>query len=159
MALPAWLAGLFEPLAKIIDDLTLSKEEKESLKLQALSVQVGMASEILGYEQKLVESQAAVIKAEAEGASWMQRNWRPVLMLTIVLIVANNYLINPYLKAMFGWDIQLVLPEQLWTLMTIGVGGYLAGRSGEKIAESVAEGLKNKTTVIADRRGGSNGSS
>lgn len=157
MALPAWLAGLFEPLAKIIDDLTLSKEEKEQLKLQTLSVQIGMASEILGYEQKLVESQASVIKAEAEGASWLQRNWRPILMLTIVFIVANNYLINPYLKAMFDWNIVLELPDQLWTLMTIGVGGYLAGRSGEKIAESVAEGMKNKTTVVADRRGNRNG--
>lgn len=154
MALPAWIGVVFEPLAKIIDDLTLSKEEKAQIKLTALQAQLQMSSEILQYESKLIEAQASVIKAEAEGASWLQRNWRPILMLVIVFIIANNYIVNPYLKAMFGWDLILELPEALWTLMTIGVGGYLAGRSGEKIAESVAGALKEKPTVLVDRRNG-----
>ena len=55
-------------------------------------------------------------------------------MTVIVAIVANNYLLAPYLDAMFGAGLQLELPEQLWNLMTMGVGGYIAGRSGEKIA-------------------------
>jgi hypothetical protein len=142
MALPLWLANLFEPLAKVIDDLTLSKEEKEQLKLQTLSVQIGMAQNVLEYEGRLVEAQASVVKAEAEGKSWLQRNWRPILMLVITAVVANNYVINPYLKAVFGWDVLLELPDALWTLMTVGVGGYIAGRSGEKIATSVAEIMK-----------------
>ena len=29
------------------------------------------------------------------------------------------------------------LPDELWNLLMIGVGGYIVGRSGEKIAEKV----------------------
>ncbi|WNL40470.1 hypothetical protein RN347_07810 [Halomonas sp. PAMB 3264] len=58
----------------------------------------------------------------------MQRNWRPILMLTIV---ANNYLIAPYLSAMFGAGVTLPVPEALWNLMKLGVGGYIAGQTAE----------------------------
>ncbi|QJQ93926.1 MULTISPECIES: 3TM-type holin [Halomonadaceae] len=80
-----------------------------------------------------LEAQAKVIVAEAQGQSWLQRNWRPILMLTITAIVANNYILAPYLGAMFGSSLTLDLPERLWDLMTLGVGGYIAGRTGEKL--------------------------
>jgi len=31
----------------------------------------------------------------------------------------------------------LELPQRLWDLMVVGVGGYIAGRSGEKIARII----------------------
>ena len=34
----------------------------------------------------------------------------------------------------FNWGILLELPDALWTLLTIGVGGYTVGRSAEKVA-------------------------
>ena len=74
--------------------------------------------------------------AEAQGESWLQRNWRPILMLTIVAIVANNYVISPYIRLFFNESIILDLPDKLWNLLQIGVGGYVIGRSAEKIAES-----------------------
>jgi hypothetical protein len=56
-------------------------------------------------------------------------------MLVVVLIVANNYLLSPYLSLVFPRYVQvLVLPDRLWDLMTVGVGGYVVGRTGEKIA-------------------------
>lgn len=85
-------------------------------------------------QQSNNELQGAVdiIKAEAQGEGVLQRNWRPVLMLTIVAIVANNYLIAPYLTAMGLAAPVLPLPQELWNLMTLGVGGYIGGRSLEK---------------------------
>jgi hypothetical protein len=81
------------------------------------------------------ELQSRVLIAEITGESWLQRNWRPILMLTIVAIVANNYIVVPYL-ALFGLTAQVLdLPEKLWNLMTLGVSGYIVGRSSEKIAE------------------------
>ena len=53
-------------------------------------------------------------------------------MLTIVAIIANNYLIAPYLQALFGTGLMLDLPNELFNLMTVGVGGYVIGRSAEK---------------------------
>ena len=81
------------------------------------------------------QEQVKVIIAEAQGQSWLQRNWRPLLMMTIMVIVANNYIVAPYLQAIFGqtkFPI-LPLPDQLWQLMNLGVGGYVVGRSAEKL--------------------------
>ena len=33
--------------------------------------------------------------------------------------------------------ITATLPEELWNLLMIGVGGYVVGRSGEKIAKNI----------------------
>jgi hypothetical protein len=33
---------------------------------------------------------------------------------------------------MFGVGIALDLPERLWDLMTVGVGGYVVGRTAER---------------------------
>lgn len=82
--------------------------------------------------QVLVESQAKVVLGEIQGQSWLQRNWRPVLMLCIVAIIANNYILFPYLSLFTSKVVILDLPEKLYNLMTIGVGGYVVGRSAEK---------------------------
>jgi hypothetical protein len=84
---------------------------------------------LLELEQKgeLAELQAAtqVIVAEASG-SWLQQSWRPITMLTfLVLVVCDS----------FGL-LAFRLAEQAWTLLQIGLGGYVVGRSGEKIMKS-----------------------
>nr|VFJ55662.1 MAG: hypothetical protein BECKDK2373C_GA0170839_104935 [Candidatus Kentron sp. DK] len=62
----------------------------------------------------------------------------------IVIIIANNYVLFPYLELFTDKAIMLELPEGLFTLLTIGVGGYVVSRSGEKIAQS----LKKPPEVI-----------
>ena len=41
-------------------------------------------------------------------------------------------MIAPYLQALFGAGLMLELPNELFNLMTVGVGGYVIGRSAEK---------------------------
>lgn len=89
-------------------------------------------------ESKLIDAQREIIVAEAKGESWLQRNWRPILMLTIVAIVANNYLLFPYLSLFTTKTVILQLPDKLWSLMQIGVGGYVIGRSAEHVTEKWA---------------------
>lgn len=81
--------------------------------------------------------QKQVLIAEITGESWLQQNWRPILMLVIVAIVANNYIIVPYLQLFNLTAVVLDLPEKLWNLMTLGISGYIVGRSAEKITEIV----------------------
>jgi hypothetical protein len=57
-------------------------------------------------------------------------------MLMIRAIVASNYVVAPYIQSFFSRGIQLELPDKLWSLLQIGVGGYVIGKSAEKIAES-----------------------
>lgn len=121
-ALIAAVAGV---VGKAIDKAVPDATQAASLKATVLT-QVHQLAE--------VELRGAVdiILAEARGESWLQRNWRPLLMLTCIAIIANNYVLYPYLKAMFGWGVALELPEALWELLKIGVGGYVVGRSIEK---------------------------
>ena len=83
-------------------------------------------------EGKARQAQTEIIMAEAQGQSWMQRNWRPLLMMVIIIIVANNFIIYPYMSIFTDKVKVLDLPDKLWTLMEIGVGGYILGRTAEK---------------------------
>ena len=85
-----------------------------------------------------------IILAEAKSEHWITATWRPLLMMIIVFIVGWNYAFIPVLAA-FGLDLMILdLPPQLWTLLTVGVGGYTVGRSAEK---SMAMYSKSKTNL------------
>ena len=43
----------------------------------------------------------------------------------------------------FGW-LQNRLAEQAWTLLQIGLGGYVVGRSAEKVTTGITKALKKK---------------
>ena len=104
-------------------------EKQAEIKQKLLDME-GKAAEA---DNQLRELQAKVLIAEIAGQSWLQQNWRPILMLTIVAIVANNYIFVPYMQ-LFGLPAMILdLPDKLWNLMTLGVGGYIAGRTGEKM--------------------------
>ncbi len=116
---------------KVIDKIAGDKiSEKDKQELQN-----NLAIELLKADWSTVQKQFDVIIKEAEGGV-LQRNWRPILMLAIVGIVVNNYILFPYIQ-LFGFKaVMLELPEKLWNLLTIGVGGYVVGRSAEKVAEN-----------------------
>lgn len=87
-------------------------------------------------QQAEAETKRDVVVAEAKGESWLQRNWRPISMLTFLAVVINNYILAPWLGA-FGLVIPVLdIAPQMWTLLTVGIGGYIVGRSGEKIAKN-----------------------
>jgi len=113
----------------IVDKLVLDKDKAAELKA-AISKEILVTNhdELV----KTIDSQMQIILAEAKGG-WLQRNWRPLLMLTIIAIVANNYVLFPYLSMFTEKAVMLELPGGLWALLNVGVGGYVVGRSAEKI--------------------------
>lgn len=124
------LGKVIEGGLDIIDDLVEDKDKANELKAQ-----IKRQIEKQAHEERnaLIKAQGDIVKAEAKGESWLQRNWRPLLMLIIMGIVANNYIIVPYLSAIFPDYVQvLTLPDGLWALLNVGVGGYVLGRSTEK---------------------------
>ncbi len=149
MALPTWVAGLFEPLSKVVDELHFSGEEKAKLKLEMFAAQTELARQTLEYEMRLADAQAKVITAEAQGDSWIQRSWRPVTMLLFGFIVGWNYVLSPlgsWVAKMFGGPEVpvLTITSEMWTLLSIGIGGYIGGRSVEKISDVIKEGWGKK---------------
>ena len=122
----SFIADIFAPAAKLIDDVHTSTEEKLQLKNALTVLQNEMHSKVIDYETKILESKTAIITAEANGQSWLQRSWRPVTMLTFLFLVVCDS---------FGW-LANPLAAEAWALLQIGLGGYVAGRSGEKMVES-----------------------
>ena len=126
MNILSFIGEIFKPAASLIDNLHTSTEEKLTLKNKLTVIQNEMHSKIIDYETKLLASQTAIITAEANGQSWIQRNWRPITMLTfLVLVVCDS----------FGW-LANPLAAEAWTLLQIGLGGYVAGRSVEKTVQT-----------------------
>ena len=66
-------------------------------------------------------------------------------MLVAIAIIAMNYLVFPIVAIFYPalQETQLVLPDQLWNLLTLGVGGYIVGRSGEKMIDKYATNRNN----------------
>ena len=134
-ALPL-IGPIVEKTIGVVDQLVPDKDLKEKLKSELQSQMMTLDYDVL---EKEIESKAKIIVAEAQGLSWLQRNWRPILMLTIGAIIANNYVVYPYLSLFTAKALVLELPDPLYNLMAIGVGGYIAGRSGEKIVKTWKE--------------------
>lgn len=129
-----FLTALISPVTNLIDELHTSDEEKETLRLQFYKLQFGIFEQVMTYEKQLLESQSSIIVAEAKGQSWLQRSWRPITMLVFLgLVVADS----------FGW-LANPLASEAWTLLQIGLGGYVAGRSLEKITPKISDAIKNR---------------
>ena len=119
------IKGLFN----IIDQTVEDKDAANKIK-----------AEIANQQHELIQTElkgaVEIILAEAKG-NWLQRSWRPLLMLIAMTIIANNYILVPYLSMWTDKIVVLDLPDGLWTLLVTGVGGYVVGRSGEKIAQNL----------------------
>lgn len=117
---PALIGPLLTGILGIVDKAVEDKDQASAIKakLNELAVTGGM---------KELEAAAKIIVAEAQGDSWLQRNWRPLLMVMFGTIIANNYLVVPIFNTP-----PADIPPDMWDLLKLGVGGYVVGRSAEK---------------------------
>ena len=130
--LPFGLIG--DVAGKLLEKIFPDKAERD--KARALL----LAEENAAFFKEL-ELQASVVVAEAKSQYWLTANWRPLMMMIFGTIVANNYILYPYLSLFWDAAPALELPPDMWQVIKIGLGGYVVGRSGEKIAVSLT---KNK---------------
>ena len=140
MSVLAFISGIFEPAVKLLDELHASEEEKLDMRRKIQQIENEFLSKVLDYETKLMDNQASIIKSEAAGQSWLQRSWRPITMLTFLALVVCDS---------FGL-LTFRLANEAWLLLQIGLGGYVAGRSAEKITGQV---LKVRTQRDAEAKG------
>jgi len=119
--------ALFDIGGKLIDRLWPDPAQRDAAKLELLKME--QAGEL-----KELDAAMSVIVAEAQSDHWVVSAWRPITMLVFVAIVANNYLLYPYISLFWQAAPLLELPPDLWDLIKIGLGGYVVGRSAEKVA-------------------------
>lgn len=126
---PLLLGGLFDLAGKVFDKIFPNPQQAAEAKLKLFEMQ--QAGEL-----KLLEGQVAVITAEAKSESWLAQSWRPITMLVFTGLIVARW---------FGWAAPNLSPEEyikLWSIVELGLGGYVIGRSAEKIAPSIAAALK-----------------
>ena len=105
----------------IVDDVVEDKDEANRLKFE-------IQRQLIENKSSELEAAAKIVLAEAQGG-WLQRNWRPLLMVTFAGLVVAHW---------FGFtapDIPESVQNSLLNIVMIGVGGYVVGRSGENIAD------------------------
>lgn len=122
-------------VTETIGDLFTADKERLAARNALQELETRLVKEALGYEAQLATAQAAVIQAEAKGGSWIQRSWRPITMLVFVALVAARWM---------GWTAPGMTEAEylsVYELIKIGLGGYILGRSAEKIAPSIMASL------------------
>lgn len=124
-----FISALIGPIFSTIDAIVENKAEAEKIKL-------ALQREMLSARSEKFKAAADIIVAEAKGESWLQRNWRPLLMLWFAGLIGAHWL---------GYTAPN-LPEStlnsLLDIVKIGVGGYVIGRSTEKIVQEGVKGIK-----------------
>jgi hypothetical protein len=125
-----WFGGsVVKDLLGGLDNLFTSKEEK--IKAQNVIKQI-----LIQKELELQKMQTEIIVTEAKG-NWLQRSWRPILMLAFGFIVIYVKFVAPL------FDLRIPeLENEFWNLLQIGIGGYVIGRTGEKMMNSYADSKK-----------------
>jgi hypothetical protein len=130
---------IIAPLAKMlfstIDKAIPDKDQAEKLKFQ-------LNQQLLKSSTEELKAAASIVEAEAK-SNWFVSSWRPLLMYVLIFILVWNFILGPIIKIIFGSVITFELPGDVWTLLQIGLGGYVVGRSGESIARTLA----NKTVT------------
>lgn len=88
---------------------------------------------------KILDNKSKIVLAELQSESYATKNWRPHLMYLIMLVMFYDFIITPLLRSL-GLPLEVMpIPNDMWNLLTISVGGYIVGRSGERIADSISQ--------------------
>jgi hypothetical protein len=130
------IGSLVKEIGGVIDNLSTTSEEKLEAQRKLLELQRSFQTKVMEVDVQFAAEQAKVIAAEVESGSYLARNWRPILMLTFTYIIAHNFVIAPLFSVA-----SVPVPEPMWELLKIGMGGYIFGRSAEKIIPGVTEAV------------------
>ena len=121
----SWFTGgVIKEIGQVIDNLFTNDEERIKAKNEVFKV-------LKEQQLELQRLQTEIIVTEANG-NWLQRSWRPILMLAFGFIVIYVKFIAPLF--------QLPIPpleNEFWNLLQLGIGGYVVGRSAEKISKNI----------------------
>jgi hypothetical protein len=116
----------------LLDKFFPDKGDAEKAKIKLLEMQ-------MSGELSKLQISSGIITAEANSEHFLVAAWRPITMLVFVFIIANNYIIYPYLSLFWDDAPSLEIPPDMWDLLKIGIGGYTVGRTVEKAVKSYKE--------------------
>lgn len=117
------IAALIGPIMGLIGK-TIDKAVPD--KNLAAQLKANMTSEVMEHAEAELKGAVSIILAEAQGG-WLQKNWRPMLMLWFAGLVGAHWL--GFTPANLGEAQVLALLD----IVQVGIGGYVLGRTAEKV--------------------------
>lgn len=123
------LGNIFGGIAKNLFPDPAEETKRQQFEQQAMV-------QIMQQAQAIELAAAEVVKAEAQSSHWLAANWRPLTMLTFVGLVVARW---------FGFTAPGMTEMEylsIYDLIKIGLGGYVIGRSAEKIVPAAITAMK-----------------
>lgn len=130
------IAALIPVIAPLLSQAVRAVFPDADDELKRLELQNQIQLALINNSAALETAAASIVQAEAESESWLTSSWRPILMLVFGALIVARWL---------GWTasgITEAVELKLWSILEIGIGGYVVGRSVEKAAPAVAAALK-----------------
>jgi hypothetical protein len=130
------IGDLLGKVIGVVDDVITSDEERLALKAPLFEMQAKVLALVLAGEKQMLDAQTQIVQAETQSDNWLTRMWRPLTMVTFVVV------------SVLSWS-QLgpPMPEWMEEMIKLGLGGYLGGRSLEKIIPQTALALKAREVL------------
>lgn len=129
MALQALIPVLAPVLSKVVGNLFPDPEAKAKAESELMKT-------LLQHQSEIENAAASIIRTEAASSHWLAANWRPLLMLVFGGLIVARW---------FGFaapDLSEAEYIKLWDIVEFGIGGYVVGRSVEKVMPTVAGAFK-----------------
>jgi hypothetical protein len=123
--LPALVPILGKALGNLIPDATARAQAEAEV-----------AKQLLASSAELERAAGEIVLAEARSEHFLAACWRPILMLTFGGLIVARWL---------GYSAPGISEAEvlkLWDIVQLGLGGYVIGRSAEKIAPQIVAALK-----------------
>jgi hypothetical protein len=130
------IAALIPILGPLLGQVVKSVFPNADDELKRLELQNQIQLALINNSAALETAAASIVKAEAESENWLTSSWRPILMLVFGSLIVARW---------FGFTapgITEAVELKLWGILEVGIGGYVIGRSAEKIAPQIASALK-----------------
>lgn len=127
------IQALIPALAPILGSLIKSRFPDPA---EAAKVEAEMTAQLWQNAHQLNAAAADIIKTEANSQHLLAAIWRPVTMIVFVGLIVARW---------FGWAAPNLSEAEylkLWSIVEFGLGGYVVGRSVEKITPTIAGALK-----------------
>lgn len=120
-----WMPVIGKVVDKVADIIDQKVEDKDL----ANQIKAELAQRAMNMDMAELDAQKSIIVAEAESSNVLTSSWRPLTMLCLVGCVMAHWL---------GFTPPNLPNEQVLALLDIvqvGLGGYVIGRSAEKVAK------------------------